>query len=50
MEDQHTEWKEIWRDEYMKELCAFANASGWGLLKYSNKPKGIFITMENHHG
>lgn len=32
MEDQHTEWKELWRDEYLKELCAFANAGGRTLL------------------
>ncbi len=44
MEDQHTEWKETWRDEYMKELCAFANAGGGALLVGVNdqgKPIGI---------
>jgi ATP-dependent DNA helicase RecG len=28
VESQNLEWKETWRDEYMKTLCAFANASG----------------------
>ena len=32
MEHQNLEWKESWRDEYLKELCAFANAGGGTLL------------------
>lgn len=28
LENQNLEWKESWRDEYMKTLCAFANTSG----------------------
>jgi len=27
-ENQNIEYKECWRDEYLKEICAFANASG----------------------
>lgn len=27
-ESQHTEWKERWRDEYLKWICAFANTEG----------------------
>jgi ATP-dependent DNA helicase RecG len=27
-EDQNTEWKESWRDEYLKWICGFANAQG----------------------
>lgn len=27
-ESQHIEWKESWRDEYVKWLCGFANADG----------------------
>jgi hypothetical protein len=30
-EHQNPEWKESWRDEYLKWICAFANAEG-GLL------------------
>jgi len=33
MENQNIEWKEAWRDEYLKEICGFANAQG-GVLKY----------------
>jgi ATP-dependent DNA helicase RecG len=25
-ESQNTEWKESWRDEYIKWICGFANA------------------------
>ena len=28
VENQNTEWKESWRDEYMKWICGFANAQG----------------------
>ncbi len=31
-EDQFTEWKESWRDEYLKWLCGFANAEGGRLV------------------
>lgn len=27
-ENQNTEWKESWRDEYLKWVCGFANAQG----------------------
>ena len=27
-EDQNTEFKVSWRDEYLKEICAFANSEG----------------------
>lgn len=27
-EDQNIEWKESWRDEYLKWICGFANAQG----------------------
>ena len=27
-EQQDTEWKRIWKDEYLEEICAFANAQG----------------------
>jgi ATP-dependent DNA helicase RecG len=25
-ENQNIEWKESWRDEYIKRICGFANA------------------------
>ena len=27
-ENQNIEWKENWRDEYLKWICGFANAAG----------------------
>ena len=27
-ESQNIEWKESWRDEYLKWVCGFANAQG----------------------
>ncbi len=27
-ENQNTEWKEQWQDEYLKWICGFANAQG----------------------
>jgi ATP-dependent DNA helicase RecG len=31
-ESQHMEWKESWRDEYLKWVCGFANADGGVLI------------------
>ena len=31
-ESQTTEFKSIWRDEYLKILCAFANTDGGQLI------------------
>jgi len=31
-EDQHVEWKESWRDEYLKWISGFANAEGGVLI------------------
>ncbi|MCQ2314594.1 MAG: ATP-binding protein, partial [Bacteroidales bacterium] len=35
MESQNMEYKESWRDEYMKWICGFANAQG-GTLYIGN--------------
>ena len=39
MENQNIEWKESWRDDYLKELCGFANAQG-GCLEIGRNDKG----------
>jgi predicted HTH transcriptional regulator len=31
-ESQKTEFKQIWKDEYLKHICAFANTHGGSLL------------------
>ena len=38
-ENQSIEFKEIWKDEYLKWICGFANANGESLLtKHPSKP------------
>lgn len=31
-ESQNVEWKEAWRDEYIRWVCGFANAQGGKLI------------------
>ena len=38
-ESQHIEWKEAWRDEYLKWIAGFANAEG-GVLVLGRNDKG----------
>jgi len=40
MENQKTEWKRSWRDEFMKEICGLANAQG-GTLEIGRDDTGI---------
>ncbi len=39
-ENQNTEWKESWRDEYLRWICGFANAQG-GVLFIGKNDKGV---------
>ena len=39
-ETQHIEWKESWRDEYLKWISGFANAEG-GVLVIGRNDKGV---------
>ena len=41
-ENQQTEYKESWRDEFLKHICAFANSQG-GLLYIGMKDNGEVI-------
>ncbi|MBT9547606.1 MAG: putative DNA binding domain-containing protein [Candidatus Sericytochromatia bacterium] len=48
-ENQNTEWKESWRDEYLKWICGFANAQGGVLVIGKNdrgQPVGVSDTRE----
>jgi len=47
-ESQNTEWKESWRDDYIKWLCGFANAAG-GVLIVGRNDKGDAIGINNAH-
>jgi ATP-dependent DNA helicase RecG len=45
-ENQHIEWKESWRDEYLKWICGFANAEG-GVLVIGRNDKGKVTGLTN---
>lgn len=45
-ENQNIEWKESWRDEYLKWICGFANAKG-GKIIIGRTDKGIIIGVDN---
>ena|ERR1700736_6739665 len=45
-EHQHVEWKESWRDEYLRCVCGFANADG-GVLVIGRDDKGAAVGVEN---
>ena len=42
LEDQNTEWKESWHDEYLKVVCGFANAQG-GTIEIGRNDRGILV-------
>jgi ATP-dependent DNA helicase RecG len=44
-ETQHIEWKESWRDDYLKWICGFANAEG-GVLVIGRNDKGIAVGVK----
>ena len=48
IENQNTEFKESWRDEYLKWLCGFANAQG-GKLYVGIDDRGNVCGVENAH-
>jgi ATP-dependent DNA helicase RecG len=45
-EQQNIEWKESWRDEYLKWICGFANANGGNIFVGMND-KGEVIGVSN---
>ena len=45
-EDQSVEYKESWRDEYLKWLCGYANANG-GVLFIGKDDKGNVVGIKN---
>ncbi|MEA1985979.1 MAG: ATP-binding protein [Candidatus Marinimicrobia bacterium] len=45
-ENQHVEWKENWKDEYLKWICGFANASG-GKIIIGKNDKGKIVGLKN---
>jgi len=45
-ENQHIEYKESWRDEYLKWICDIANADG-GVLVIGRNDKGVATGLQN---
>jgi len=45
-ESQNIEWKENWKDEYLKWICGFANASG-GKIIIGKNDKGEIVGLKN---
>lgn len=43
-ENQCVEWKESWRDEYLKWICGFANAEG-GVLEIGRNDAGVVVGL-----
>src|SRR5574344_1210331 len=46
-ENQNTEWKKSWRDEYFKLICGFANAQG-GKIYIGINDKGEVVGINNY--
>ncbi len=46
IENQNIEWKRIWRDEYLKWICGFANAQG-GSLYIGKDDKGNVVGVDH---
>lgn len=45
-ENQNTEWKESWRDDYLRWVCGFANAEG-GTLVIGRNDQGQAVGVAN---
>ena len=45
-ENQNVEWKESWRDEYLRWICGFANAEG-GRLHIGRNERGAVVGVPN---
>ena len=46
MENQNTEWKVLWRDEYLEWICGFAYAQG-GVLEIGRNNNGEIVGLSN---
>src|SRR5689334_12432339 len=45
-ENQHTEWKESWRDDHLRWVSGFANAEG-GVLVLGRNDKGRAVGLHD---
>ena len=44
-ESQQVEWKQLWKDDYLKWLCGFANSEG-GLLVVGRDDRGVAVGVK----
>jgi ATP-dependent DNA helicase RecG len=47
-EHQNVEWKESWRDDYLRWICGFANAEG-GVLVIGRNDRGEAVGVKDAH-
>jgi ATP-dependent DNA helicase RecG len=45
-ESQNSEYKVLWKDEYLKQVCGFANSKG-GIMYIGIDDKGIAVGLKN---
>ena len=45
-EHQYVEWKESWRDEYLRWISGFANAQG-GVLQIGRDDAGVVVGVQD---
>ena len=45
-EQQNIEWKQSWRDDYLRWICGFANAEG-GTLVIGKNDRGEVVGVAN---
>lgn len=45
-ESDRIEWKETWRDEYLRWICGFANAEG-GVLEIGRNNRGVVVGVSD---
>ena len=45
-ENQHIEWKSVWKDDYLRWICGFANADG-GMLHIGRNDKGKVVGVSD---
>ena len=46
IENENVEWKERWKDDYLKQICSFANTKG-GLLYIGVDDKGKVVGLDD---
>ena len=46
METQTVEWKRVWDEKYLKQICAFANSDG-GVMKVGIDDDGTVVGVKD---